>query len=238
MFIFASIDIIDIGLWLLYLSIPILIFYIAYLIVTKAFRYMGFTSVEAIIIVIGSLVLGIPWSIKLFEIQITNVLANIGLFRYGNWNVGINMGGAIIPIALSIYLSYKKKIHWKKILIGITIVSIVTYFVTYPDPGKGIVAEIPLGFLPAVVASILSAVLLYKDFKKAAPLAYISGTIGVLIGADVFHLIELLNHSIKSPTNAVIGGANVFDMVFITGIIAVVLDGIILFRQRLKAGIE
>lgn len=238
MFIFANIDIVDIGLWLLYLSIPILIFYIAYLIVTKAFRYMGFSSIEAVIIVIGSLILGIPWSIKLFNLQITNVLANIYLFTYGNWNVGINMGGALIPIGLSIYLYFKKNIEWKKILIGISIVAVVTYLVTYPDPTKGIVAKLPLGLIPAVFASIISVILLHKDFRKAAPLAYISGTIGVLIGADVFHLIELLNHSIKTPTNAVIGGANVFDMVFITGIIAVIVDGIIMFRQRMKAGIE
>ena len=226
---FANIDIIDIGLWILYLSIPIFIFYIAYLIFTKAFRYMGFTSIEAVIIVLGSLVLGLSWTINIFELEISNVFANIYLFTYNNWNVGINMGGAIIPISLSIYLIIKKKIRWKNVLIGIAIVAFVTYLVTYPDPSKGIVAKLPLGFMPAIVASIVSVFLLYKDFKKAAPFAYISGTIGVLVGADVFHLFELLNHQITSPTNAVIGGANVFDMVFITGIIAVVVDGIILF---------
>jgi len=42
----------------------------------------------------------------------------------------------------------------------------------------------------------------------------------------------LLNYPIGTPTPAVIGGANVFDMVFITGILAVVVDGIILFRKR------
>ncbi len=238
MFVFASIDIVDIGLWLLCLFIPIMIFYMAYLLVTKAFRYMGFTSFEAIIIVVGSLILGLQWSITISGVTFNNILANIYLFTYNNWNVGINMGGALIPIFLSIYLSIKKKIDWRKILIGIIIISIITYLVTYPDPTKGIVAKLPLGFVPAIVASIVSTILLYKDFKKAAPLAYISGTIGVLIGADVFHLYELLIQPVNNPTNAIIGGANVFDMVFITGIIAVVVDGIILFKQRIKEGFE
>ena len=51
-------------------------------------------------------------------------------------------------------------------------------------------------------------------------------------GADFLHLWELLNIPITDKINAVIGGADVFDMIFITGIIAVVLDGLIMFRQR------
>jgi hypothetical protein len=34
----------------------------------------------------------------------------------------------------------------------------------------------------------------------------------------------------------VIGGADVFDMIFFTGIIAVLFDGFIMFRQRKKEG--
>jgi uncharacterized membrane protein len=96
----------------------------------------------------------------------------------------------------------------------------------------------PLWLLPAVGASMTSIFLLWKKFRKAAPLAYISGTIGVLIGADVFHLIELLNHSVEESVNATIGGAVVLDMVFITGILAVILDGIFLYKQRTREGFD
>ena len=142
------------------------------------------------------------------------------------------MGGAIIPVILSIYLIIKKKIPLKKIAIGIIIVTIIAFFVTRPVETKGIVAAIPYAFLPAVFASITSVLLSWRNFIKAAPLAYVSGTIGVLIGADFLHLWELLNIPINNKINAVIGGADVFDMIFITGIIAVVLDGLIMFRQR------
>ena len=222
----------QIGLWILYITIPLITLYIAYLILTKAFTYMGFTSLEAIIIVFVSFLFG-------FEIIIFGFnISNIHLFSHGNWRIGINMGGAVIPILLSVYLTIKKKISLKKILIGISIVTIIAFFVTRPVENKGIIASFPYWLLPAFFASLVSVFFSWKTFKKAAPFAYISGTIGVLIGADFFHIWELINIPIDKTTNAVIGGAVVFDMVFITGILAVILDGIIMFHQRSKEGIS
>jgi uncharacterized membrane protein len=195
---------------------------------------MGFSSVEAIIIIFICFVLGSG----VIDKYIGFSFSNIYLFSYGNWAVGINTGGAIIPIILSIYLIIKNKIKWQKIVIGIVVVSIITYFVTYPKPLSGIVSPYPFFLLPAIFASLVSVFLLWKNFRKAAPLAYISGTIGVLIGADVFHLSGLLSYNIEKVTPAVIGGAAVFDMIFITGILAVLLDGMIMFHQRYKEGIH
>lgn len=229
---FISSYLTDIILFFLYISIPILVIYIGYLIFTRAFSYMGFTSIEAIIIVFVSFIFD-------FDIIILGInISNIYLFSHGNWLVGINMGGAVIPILLSIYLIFKKKLPLKKIIIGIIIVTIVAFLVTYPDPNKGIVAKLPFGLLPALFASIISIAFLYKDFKKAAPFAYILGTLGVLIGADFLQLSELLSYQIDKPINAIIGGANVFDMVYISGIVAVILDGLILFKQRKNIGIN
>jgi len=229
---FAFTDLTQIGLWILYIIIPIIALYLIYLILTKAFRYMGFSSIEAVFIVFVSFLFG-------FEIIILGFnISNIYLFSYGNWIVGINMGGAVIPILLSVYLTVKKKISLKKVFIGILIVAIITFFISKPVAEKGIVATFPYWLLPAFSSSICSVILSWKDFIKAAPLAYISGTIGVLIGADFLHLSELLSYSSNKTTNAIIGGAVVFDMIFITGIIAVILDGVIMFRQRKKVDIS
>jgi len=229
---FAVIDLTQIGLWILYIALPILILYFLYLLITKAFNYMGFSSIEAIIIVFVSLIF-------YFDIFILGVnISNIYLFSYNKWALGINAGGALIPIFLSIYLTIRKKIPLKMICIGVIIVSIITYLVTRVDVSKGIVSGPPYFLFPAVAASLISIILLWKNFRKAAPLAYISGSIGVLIGADVFHLWELLGHPIDTPINAIIGGANVFDMIYITGILAVILDGVLMFRQRSKEGIS
>jgi uncharacterized membrane protein len=223
----------QIGMWVIYISIPIFVLYLAYLILTKAFRYMGFTSVEAIIIVFISYVLGSG----IIDEYVGISFSNIFLFSYGNWAVGINIGGAVIPIVLSIYLIIKNKIQPLNIIVGIVVVTIITYFVTSVEPTSGIISRYPYFLLPAIFASLVSVFLLWNDFRRAAPLAYISGTIGVLIGADVLHLYELLSYSASKTTSAVIGGAVVFDMIYITGILAVVIDGVLMFRQRKKEGI-
>lgn len=229
----ATTSLTQIGLYILYLILPIIAIYIAYLILTKAFNYMGFSSLEAIIIVIVSFLFGFP--IILFGINISN----IHLFSYNDWIVSVNTGGALIPIILSIYLIIKKKIPLKEVGVGVLAVTIITFFVTNPEPTKGIVSHFPYWLLPAIVACFSSIFLLRKDFIKGAPLAYISGTFGVLIGADFLHLPGLLQYPPTTlGTKAIIGGAVVFDMIFITGILAVISYGIIMFKQRSKAKLD
>jgi uncharacterized membrane protein len=213
--------------YLLYIIIPILAFYIIYLIITRAFKDMGFSSIEAIIIVFISALFGF------IEIIIYGVnISNIYLFTHNNWIISINTGGALIPILLSFYLIIKNNLSGKKIIIGILVVTVITFFVTYPDPAKGIVSRFPFWLLPVFCASIISLLLYHNNYSKAAPFAYISGTIGVLIGADFFHLPTLVGSGVEPAKQAVIGGANVFDMVFITGILAVILDGVLMYRQK------
>jgi uncharacterized membrane protein len=74
-------------------------------------------------------------------------------------------------------------------------------------------------FLPPIASAVV-AVFLSRDY--AAPLAYISGCLGTLIGADLLNLglLGQLGASIAS-----IGGAGTFDGVFLTGMLAVLLAG-------------
>jgi len=89
--------------YVFYILLPLLALYIVYLIITKAFKDMGFTSLEAIIIVFASFLLGSG----LFDEYVGFNFSNIYLFSSGNWDIGINTGGAIIPIILSLYLIIK-----------------------------------------------------------------------------------------------------------------------------------
>ena len=65
---------------------------------------------------------------------------------------------------------------------------------------------------------LLAAPLL--DPAHSAPVAYISGTLGVLIGADLLHMREI--DAVGAPL-ASIGGAGTFDGIFFAGIIAALL---------------
>jgi uncharacterized membrane protein len=217
--------------YLFVILLPVLALYIVYLIITKAFHEMGFSSLEAIVIVFVSFLLGSG----IIDGYAGISFSNIPLFSYHTyWIVGINVGGAVIPIILSVYLSLKNKLRPFTVFLGIGIVSVVTFFVTYPDPEKGIVSTFPFWMVPIFFASFISIVFACKEKSKAAPLAYTIGTLGVLIGADGFHLMSLVQNEVQTARNAVIGGASVFDMVFITGILAVFLDGLLIIQEKRK----
>jgi len=79
--------------------------------------------------------------------------------------------------------------------------------------------------IPTIIASILSVVLCRKDWRKMGLLAYVSGTMGALIGVDLVRMPFLLGLSGRAFFS--IGGAGVLDGIFIMGIAAVVLDMII-----------
>ena len=70
----------------------------------------------------------------------------------------------------------------------------------------------------APLAAALTALLL--DPEHSAALAYVSGTLGVLIGAELMRLKDI--RRMGTPL-ADIGGAGTFDGIFMTGIVAVLL---------------
>jgi uncharacterized membrane protein len=84
-------------------------------------------------------------------------------------------------------------------------------------PGVGIAVPV---FVPPV-ATALVALLLARE--NAAALAYVSGSLGTLIGADLLNLDAV--RGLGAPV-ASIGGAGTFDGIFLTGIMAVLLAGI------------
>jgi uncharacterized membrane protein len=127
--------------------------------------------------------------------------------------LAVNVGGAIVPICISLYLLLNSGLIGRGVL-GIAIVSIIVYRLAQPIPGVGI--AVPL-FIPPLVAAAVG-VLLAPDHAPA--LAYISGSLGCLIGADLLNLHKLAG--LGAPI-ASIGGAGTFDGIFFTGVIAVLL---------------
>jgi len=81
-------------------------------------------------------------------------------------------------------------------------------------PGVGI--SLP-AFIPPLVAAG-SALLLASEF--AAPIAYIAGSLGTLIGADLLNLEKIKNIGAQVVS---IGGAGVYDGIFLVGVIAAFL---------------
>ena len=133
-----------------------------------------------------------------------------GTIEKGVTVVAINVGGAVLPILLSVYLVVRSRMYWR-MLIGTAIVAALVHSWARIEPGLGIAVPI---FLPPLIAAGVGLLL---AFRRAPPLAYVAGSMGTLIGADLLNLdkIERLAAPIVS-----IGGAGTFDGVFLTGIIA------------------
>jgi len=132
----------------------------------------------------------------------------------GKTIVALNVGGALIPICFSLYLITLHSVVAIQFIPAIMIVAIISYIFSRPVKGLGI--GIPIFIAP--VSAALSALIITPE--HSAPLAYICGTLGVLIGADIFRLKDI--KKIGAPV-ASIGGAGTFDGIFFTGIIAVLL---------------
>ncbi|AEH45690.1 protein of unknown function DUF1614 [Thermodesulfatator indicus DSM 15286] len=127
--------------------------------------------------------------------------------------IAVNVGGCVIPVFVSLYLMVQNGLFISP-LIATAIVAFICYKLARPVPGIGI--AIPM-FIPPLAAALIALVI---SPDKAPVVAYISGTLGTLIGADILHLRDI--NRLKAPV-ASIGGAGTFDGIFLTGIIAVIL---------------
>jgi uncharacterized membrane protein len=96
-------------------------------------------------------------------------------------------------------------------VIGTALVAVVVHQLAQVVPGVGIV-------VPILVPPLLAAgVALMLAYHRAPPVAYVSGTMGTLIGADLLNLGKVAHMGAPMVS---IGGAGTFDGVFLTGILA------------------
>ncbi len=130
--------------------------------------------------------------------------------------VAVNVGGAVVPILISIYLLMQMPAILVPSLIGVAIVTAVVHRFAIPVPGMGIATPM---LIPPIVAALCGYFLGSSQHHRDA-VAFISGVIGTLIGADLLNLGKL--RDLGAPV-ASIGGAGTFDGIFLTGIVAVLL---------------
>ncbi|MHB8067071.1 MAG: DUF1614 domain-containing protein [Desulfobaccales bacterium] len=129
--------------------------------------------------------------------------------------LAINVGGAVIPLVLSLYLLTRMELTVSLLLV-VGLVTLVANRLARPVQGLGIALP---GLIPPVVAAL--GVYLLCPPELRAPTAYIAGTMGILLGADILKIKEI--GKLGAPV-ASIGGAGTFDAIFLSGIIAVLLS--------------
>ncbi len=189
----------------------------------QAFVSLGVSPSTAMLLLFGSLI-GSYFNIPVAELPQEKVVSDQVIDFFGmeytvpvvHWAgtvIAVNVGGAVIPTVMSLYLLFKRDL-WIKGAIATAAVALILHWLATPVPGVGIAVPV---FLPAIATAIV-ALVLSRD--NAAPLAYIGGSLGTLIGADLTNLDKV--RGLGAPV-ASIGGAGTFDGIFLTGILAVLL---------------
>jgi uncharacterized membrane protein len=131
--------------------------------------------------------------------------------------VAINVGGAIVPLCICAWILAADPAVFLRAVLGTAAVTAIVHRAARPIPGVGIATPM---FIPPIVAALLGMLLGGGIAHHADAIAYVSGVMGTLIGADLMNLGQL--SELGAPV-ASIGGAGTFDGIFLTGIVAVLL---------------
>jgi uncharacterized membrane protein len=201
-----------------------------------AYARIGVSSRTALVLLMGSLI-GSYINIPVAYLAEQRVATGQEVIFFGmhyvvpvvvDWPgtvVAVNLGGAVIPSLVSLYLLVRNEV-WVQAVLTTACVAVVCHWLARPVPGLGIAVPV----LAPSLAAGLTAILFSR--AHAAPLAYIGGSLGTLIGADLFNLGEI--PGLGAPV-ASIGGAGTFDGIFLTGIFAVLIASLTLVRGESRA---
>jgi len=192
-----------------------------------AFRRVGFSS-HLTVLILAATFAGSYLNIPLFKIKTIfpvikdeyfsffGLIFRVPQVEYEDFStiIALNVGGALIPTFVSIYLLWSLPSTIPSALIGTLIVTLVTHIIARPVKGLGIVTP---AFAPPLTAALMAYLL---PSSAPAIIAYTSGVFGTLIGADILNLQKIPKIGARIAS---IGGAGTFDGIFLSGIISVLL---------------
>jgi uncharacterized membrane protein len=163
---------------------------------------------------------------------------NIPLYKNKERDViMLNAGGALLPTCLALLMMGALLIEmdyhgWMYSVAVILLLSVAAAYATSRYiPGVGVVSKCLT--LPLLVALITNAVILamtyYGNMSFTAPvlhakmmMGFVASTLGALIGCDILKLPQIGSDG-RYGDNVGMGGAGVFDGVFISGIMTMKL---------------
>jgi uncharacterized membrane protein len=184
-----------------------------------------------IAIFVGSLV-NIPvYRIARHQEQLVDSMAVFGLWGWTpqfqrvrrDTIIAINVGGCVIPMLLAAWqVSHLLRGEsWPLLALGLATIANVTacYWVARPVSGVGI--TMPGLTSPLVAVGLTWLLLISPEYDPIrAPVAFIAGVLGPLVGADLLHLQDINKVSAGVLS---IGGAGTFDGIVLSGILAALL---------------
>ncbi len=164
-------------------------------------------------------------------LMIAGSFVNIPLLQ-GRTEISINVGGALVPLALAIYLLTKADTtrEWVRAIIAAVVTAGVVFGISqitdFEPPRRDIIDPVWLFGIVAGIVGYLAG--------RSRRASFIAGTLGIII-TDIVHMVRAF--TVNLPTTVAIGGAGIFDTVVLAGIIAVSLAEIVgETRERIQGG--
>ncbi|MGI5898363.1 MAG: DUF1614 domain-containing protein [Christensenellales bacterium] len=132
-------------------------------------------------------------------------------------NVAINIGGAIIPFALCVYLFVRAETAWEKwrTIIGMIVTGAAVYGLGRLLPNEPEMMAFDPNYVYGIVGGTVAYIL-----GRSRRGAFICGVMGVLL-ADITNAI--VQAALGTSYSLNLGGAGFFDVIVLSGIIAVLL---------------
>jgi len=204
---------------------------------TYGYARMGIPGWAALLLLLASLLGGyvnvplvhFPHSVVLEAAELRRLGESYPVLVARDWPgmvLAVNVGGALIPAAVSIYLIVRRRLLLPAFFCTAGVAAAVCLF-SRTVPGLGIVVPVYVAPVSAAIAALAASRI------QAAPLAYVGGSLGTLFGGDLLRMPHLLG--LGSPFVS-IGGAGTFDGIFISGILALLLACLALERREARRG--
>jgi uncharacterized membrane protein len=173
----------------------------------ELFRDIGLSRAELAILCLG---------------PVAGITVNVPVYQTGGGILAVNLGGALLPGFMVALWFRRAKMDPFLALAGTLLVSAVAFLIVQFDPEQGIYTTFPQLFAPSLVALAFAMAVSVTRPLRAVPLAYTAGCMGALLGADIYNLPPIVQHlgAVAQPSVVSIGGAGVFDMVYLSGMVA------------------
>lgn len=199
---------------------------------TEALQNLHLTRAGALL-VIGALLFGSFINIPIARIPREEEVVVPMLEPVGGWQlfprlvrqraetiVAVNVGGCIVPLLLSIrmlrFAVDAGPSAWSVLLLGVAANTLICYRFARVIPNLGIV-------LPTFIAPLIALAAAYLGLGDAswdavrAPVAFVIGVCGPLLGADLLHWKDF--HKLATGMIS-IGGAGTWDGIVLSGLVA------------------
>tara|TARA_Y100000310_G_C20316967_1_gene638890 strand:+ start:57 stop:701 length:645 start_codon:yes stop_codon:yes gene_type:complete len=204
---------------LVILAIPVLLALGLFKVIQLGFENLGFPP-ELVLLTLFLMLVGSFVNIPLGRRKVVEVTEShfFGLFRRKRLvaqGLSLNVGGALIPLGIAAFLLFR--VPLEEALIATLLMTLISWKLSRVIPGKGIAVPV---LIPPLFAALFAFLLVPQE---AALVAFVAGTLGVLLGADVLRLPKVMRGEVGVMS---IGGAGVFDGIFLVGIVAALLAGL------------